>query len=77
MQSPLLQVFTFCTMKLNPIGAMTSALCGSTYGVSTGLLSGAEMPFVSSLFSSASMQAFVGGILLWFGARMGGGCTSG
>ena len=56
---------------------MTSALWGSTYGVATGLLSDAETPFVSSLFSSGQMQAFIGGVFLWFGARMGGGCTSG
>lgn len=58
-------------------GAILSAKLGSTYGIATGLTSGAVTPFVSSIFGNGAIQAFVGGILLWLGARIGGGCTSG
>jgi uncharacterized membrane protein YedE/YeeE len=58
-------------------GGLVSALIGDTYGVPTGLNSDAPTPFVSSLFGSGLAQAFVGGFLLWLGARIQGGCTSG
>ncbi len=58
-------------------GAYLSANVGSTFGTAPGLISNVPLPFASRLFSSPQMQAFIGGMFIWLGARIGGGCTSG
>jgi hypothetical protein len=48
-----------------------------TYGTRPGLTSGKDLPFVTPMIGDAETQAFIGGVLLWLGARIQGGCTSG
>ncbi len=63
-------------------GALISASLSGTLGTATGLISttvsATTLPRVYPLFAgNGALQAFIGGVFLWLGARIGGGCTSG
>ena len=66
-------IYTLCAVG----GAAASATYGSTFNAVPGIVSGApDLPYASRV-ANPHVQAFLGGVFLWLGARIAGGCTSG